>query len=361
VRNLRLAVIGAGLIGKRHIDLIAADPACELAAICDAQPAAAALAAPHGTRFFADYTTMLAEVVLDGVIIATPNHLHVPVGLACLARGLPILVEKPIAENVAAAQRLVDIADTHGVPVLVGHHRRHNPLVQQTRAWLQQGQLGRLIGVSALFALLKPDDYYNVTWRTKPGGGPVLINLIHDIDNLRYICGEIASVYGVTSNQGRGFAVEDSAAITLQFTNGALGTIFVSDTTVAPWSYELTSQENPAYPPTGQDCYQFYGTQGALAFPSLRHWHYADPQQAGWYAPLTCDQLAVTPQEPLAAQLRHFCQVIRREAAPLVSGLEGLKTLAATLAVLESAQRQAPVQLNHYSTVPMGRSDQRNL
>jgi len=345
VQKLHLAVVGAGLIGKRHIDLIAAEPACELAAICDAQPTAAALAAAQHTRFFADDATMLAEIALDGVIIATPNHLHVPVGLACLERGLPILVEKPIAESVAAAQQLVAAADARGVPVLVGHHRRHNPRVKRAKEWIQQGQLGRLVGVSASFALLKPDDYYHVSWRKEAGGGPVLINLIHDIDNLRYICGDIASVYGMTSNQNRGFAVEDSAAITLQFTNGALGTIFVSDSTAAPWSYELTSQENPAYPPTGQDCYHFYGTAGSLAFPSLRHWHYAVPQQAGWYTPLTCDHLAVTPQEPLAVQLRHFCQVIRGEATPLVSGREGLKTLAATLAVLESAQRQAPVAL----------------
>lgn len=345
MRKLRLAVIGAGLIGKRHIDLVAAEPACELVAICDAQPAAATLAAPYGAHFFADYTTMLAQVALDGVIIATPNQLHVPVGLACVERGLPILVEKPIAPTVAAAAALVTAAAAQGVPVLVGHHRRHNLLVQRARALIQQGQLGRLVGVSALFTLLKPADYYNVTWRKEPGGGPVLINLIHDIDNLRYICGEIASVYGMTSNQTRGFTMEDSAAITLQFTSGALGTIFVSDTVAAPWSYELTSRENPAYPPTGQDCYHFYGTHGAVAFPSLRHWHYPDPQQAGWYASLTCDHIEVTPQEPLAAQLHHFCQVIRGEATPLVSGLEGLKSLAATLAVLESAAKQVPIMV----------------
>ncbi len=342
--KVRLAVIGAGLIGKRHIELVMAEPACELIAICDADPGASALATTYGTRFFADYATMLAAVALDGVIIATPTNLHTTVGIACAERGLPLLVEKPIAQSVADAQRLLTAADINGVPVLVGHHRRHNPLVQQARALIQQGALGRLVGVSALFTLLKPADYYNVTWRKEPGG-PVLINLIHDIDNLRYICGEIERVYGMTSKQTRGFAVEDSAAITLQFTSGALGTIFVSDTAAAPWSYELTSGENPAYPSTGQDCYHFYGTAGALAFPSLRHWHYPDPQQAGWYAPLACDQIEVTPEEPLAAQLRHFCQVIRGEATPLVSGLEGLKTLAATLAVLESAQSQSPVQL----------------
>ena len=345
--KVRLAVIGAGLIGKRHIELVMAEPTCELVAICDADPGAAALATTYGTRFFADYATMLAAVALDGVIIATPTNLHTTVGIACAERGLPILVEKPIAQSVAEAQQLLSAADRYGVPVLVGHHRRHNPLVQQVRTLIQAGALGKLVGVSALFTLLKPDDYYNVTWRKEPGGGPVLINLIHDIDNLRYICGEIERVYGMTSNQTRGFAVEDSAAITLHFTNGALGTIFVADTTPAPWSYELTSGENGAYPPTGQDCYHFYGTAGALAFPSLRHWHYTDPKQSGWHAPLACDQLAVTPAEPLAAQLRHFCQVIRGEATPLVSGLEGLKTLAATLAVLESATRQVPIWLGN--------------
>ncbi|MEZ4706379.1 MAG: Gfo/Idh/MocA family oxidoreductase [Caldilineaceae bacterium] len=345
MRTLKLAVVGAGLIGQKHLELVATNADCELVAICDAQPHAAALAAKYGVRFYREYAAMLSAEPLDGVIIATPTPLHAAVGIACAEYNIPMLVEKPIAATLAEANALVTAAEARGVPLLVGHHRRHNPLVQQARAIIRGGALGNLVGVSAFFTLLKPADYFQVVWRTQPGGGPILINLIHDIDNLRFICGEIECVFSMTSSGVRGFAVEDTASITLRFANGALGSILASDATPAPWSYELTSRENPVYPTTGQDCYYFTGTGGTLAFPSLTVWRYPQGPVAGWHQPLTQHRLATKLADPLPAQLAHFCRVIRGEEAPLVSGWEGLKTLAVTLAALESAQTGQPVQL----------------
>jgi predicted dehydrogenase len=341
--SIKLAVIGTGLIGQKHLEIIRVKAECELVAMCDARPDGAVTAEKYGVPFYQDYFTLLAEQTLQGAIIATPTNSHAPVGIACAEQGVHILVEKPITATLAEAKQLLAAAERCEVRVLVGHHRRHNPLVQQTRDIVQSGQLGQLVGVSAMFMLLKPPDYYHVTWRTRPGGGPVLTNLIHDIDNLRYICGEIRSVYAVTSSAARGFAVEDTANLTLHFENGALGSILVSDTTPAPWSYELTSGENPAYPATGQDCYYFCGTEGALAFPSMTLWRYPQSQAAGWHHPLEQRHLRSEPGDPLTAQLAHFCRVIRGEEAPLVSGQEGLKTLAATQAVLESARCNLPV------------------
>ena len=107
-----------------------------------------------------------------------------------LKHGVHMLVEKPITDTVAEANALIEAAEAHGVQLLVGHHRRHNRLVQQARDIVQSGRIGDLVGVTAMFSLLKPEDYFQVKWRSQPGGGPILINLIHDIDNLRFICGE---------------------------------------------------------------------------------------------------------------------------------------------------------------------------
>jgi predicted dehydrogenase len=338
-----MAVIGAGLIGQKHLEIASANSDCELVAVCDIHPDGAMVAEKYGVPFYQDYNALLAEQALQGAIIATPTNLHTPVGIACAEQGVHILVEKPIAGALADAKQLLAAADRCGIHVLVAHHRRHNPLIQQTRAIVQNGQLGKLVGVSAMFTLLKQADYYNVVWRTQPGGGPVLTNLIHDIDTLRFICGEIRSVYAVASSGTRGHAVEDTAGITLQFENGALGSILVSDATPAPWSYELTSGENPAYPVTGQNCYCFCGTQGALAFPTMTLWHYPQSQTAGWYHPLEPHHLERQLGHSLTAQLAHFCRVIRKEEPPLVSGQDGLKTLSATQAVLESARCNLPV------------------
>jgi predicted dehydrogenase len=345
MNSIKLAVIGTGLIGQKHLEVVSSNAGCELVAVCDAHPNAVVTTEKYGVPFYQDYETLLAERTLDGVIIATPTNLHAQVGAACAEHGLPILIEKPIAGTLAEARELLAVAERCGIQVLVGHHRRYNPLVQQTRALVQNGQLGQLVGVSALFTLLKPADYFNVMWRTQPGGGPILTNLIHDIDNLRFICGEIRSVYAITSSMTRGFAVEDTVSLTLHFENGALGSVLVSDATPAPWSYELTSGENPVYPFTGQDCYHFCGTEGSLAFPSMTMWRYPKGQADGWYQPLEQHRrLEPDPGDPLTAQLAHFCRVIRGAETPLVSGQEGLKTLAATQAVLESAHCHLPVQ-----------------
>ena len=142
-----------------------------------------------------------------------------------MKRGIPVLVEKPIADTLDAALALADASEAAGVPVLVGHHRRHNPIVRKAREIVQSGALGRLTAVSATWLVCKPDDYFDVAWRREPGGGPILINLIHDIDNLRFIAGDIAAVQGMTSSARRGFPVEDTAALLLRFRDGALGTV----------------------------------------------------------------------------------------------------------------------------------------
>lgn len=340
MEKLKIAVIGAGLIGRKHIALAYENTNCDLTAICDANPAAADLAAQYDVPFYQDVGAMLDAEQIDGAIIATPTNLHTPVGIVCAERGVHLLVEKPIAGTLEEGRRLVDSAEKHQVHLLVGHHRRHNPLVQKARAIVQGGAIGDLVGVMATFALLKPDDYFNVTWRREAGGGPILTNLIHDIDNLRFICGEIASVYAIASNKTRGFAIEDSACISLQFANDALGSVFVSDTTPAPWSYEMTSGENPIYPQQNADCYRFLGTKGSLAFPSLKLWTYEQPGRDGWWEPLEEHQMGgeVSDADALTEQLNHFCAVIRGETQPLITGADGLQTLAVTQAIIESGR-----------------------
>ncbi|UCG08026.1 MAG: hypothetical protein JSV83_05105 [Desulfobacterales bacterium] len=126
--------------------------------------------------------------------------------------------------------------------------------METTRRAIKQGKIGKLVAVSVLWVLLKPSDYFQIDWRRQPGGGPVLINLIHDIDNLRYIFGEIKRVYVETSSGVREFEVEDTASVSLRFSDGALGNMVVSDAVPSDWSYEATTGENPYYFRTNDNC-----------------------------------------------------------------------------------------------------------
>ena len=342
--TIRVAVAGAGLIGQAHIERIAAEPRATLAAIVDPAPGAAALAARHGVPHFTDLAEALRTASPDGVILATPNRLHVPHGLAAVAAGVPMLVEKPVSDDLASARRLVDAAESAGVPILVGHHRRHSPTIRRARAIRESGRLGRLTAVNGFCWFLKPPGYFEgaTSWRREPGGGVILINLIHVIDDLRNICGDIAAVQAATSNTARGFPVEDTAAILLHFRDGALGTLTISDSAPAPWSWELTSGENKAYPFTDQSCYFVAGTKASLSIPRLEVWSHGD---GAWMDPIASERLVVPEQDPLVLQLRHFLDIIAEGATPVIDGREGMRTLETTLAVTEAAASGGIVRL----------------
>lgn len=334
------------MIGQRHIEVISQSPDAVLAAIAEPAPVPDALA-PSAARY-PNLAEMLSAARPDGVIIATPNALHVEHGLACIDAGIPVLIEKPISGDVASAERLVSMAEARGVPVLVGHHRRHNPIIQAAKAKIAAGALGEVVAVHGVCWLYKPDGYFDTDWRTKPGAGPVFINLIHDIDLLRHFCGEVVSVQAMDSTRTRGHTVEDTAVILMEFASGALGTVTVSDTIAAPWSWELTAGENPAYPHTTENCYFIGGTHGSLSVPDCRHWSY--PGQRGWWEPI--DSAAVKPddQDPLTVQLAHFCRVIAGTEMPLVSGREGLRTLRVIEAIKHAAASGERIRLNQRST-----------
>jgi predicted dehydrogenase len=293
-----------------------------------------------------DLGAVLDEQRPEGVILATPNALHVEQALQCVAAGVPALVEKPVAETLADAQRLVDAVRARGVPVLVGHHRRHSAVLQSAREVIASGRLGRLVAVTGSATFRKPDDYFEqAPWRRRAGGGPILINMVHEVDNLRALVGEIVEVQALASNAARGFEVEDTVAIALRFANGALGSFMLCDAAASPRSWEQTSGENKAYDRhTDEDCYVVAGERGSLQVPTLRLREYRGARS--WWAPLSTQQLPLPAADPLVRQLAHFCAMIRGECAPLVSVEDATRTLAATLAIAEAARSGQAVRLN---------------
>ena len=334
-KPFRIAVAGAGLIGRRHVEAIGRCDGAIVSAIVDPAPAAEHLAVEIACDWHRSIADMLKDGTPDGVIIATPNQMHVDNGLECVRANIPVLVEKPIADNAGAAERLVREAEDLNVPVLVGHHRRHNPLISAARQKIESGAIGDIVAVHAACWLYKPDDYFNVKWRTRPGAGPVFINLIHDIDLLRYLVGDVVFVQAADSTHARRHDVEDTAAVIVGFANGALGTISVSDSVVAPWSWELTAAENPAYPETSETCYFIGGTHGSLEIPKGRIW--SQGGERSWWRPIDQTVYETEASDPLDQQIGHFCRVIAGTEQPLVSGLEGLKSLKVIEAIKASA------------------------
>ncbi|MGO2633566.1 MAG: Gfo/Idh/MocA family protein [Galactobacter sp.] len=340
-----IAVFGAGLIGRQHLTRLVANPRVGRVLVVDPVIATTADLPEHLQQHVEPTTAAAALDSAHGVILATPNPLHRDGALAAIDAGLPVLVEKPLADTEAAALEIVRAADAANVSVLTGHHRRHSTTLRAAREAVAQGLLGHVLAVQASALFPKPSAYFtDAPWRARRGGGPLLINLVHDADALRWLVGEVTSVRAVASNRARGFEVEDTAALILRFANGALGTFLLSDAVASHRSWEQTSGENPSYDRDPQaDCYHLAGTTGSLDVPTLRlstaqgAAHGTTQAEPSWWEPAAHSRLDAQANDPLTAQLEHFLDIVEHRAAPRVTARDGLQSLRIVLAAAQSA------------------------
>lgn len=340
----RIAIVGAGLVGVRHIEAIRSADNVTLSAIVDSSESAKQIAASNQVAFYSSLDELFAADKPDGVVLSTPTTLHLEQGLSCVVAGCPVLIEKPITVTSADALTLVAAAEKHAVPVLVGHHRRHNPLIQKCHALIQDGAIGTVRSAQGICWLYKPDDYFEIApWRKLEGAGPISVNLVHDIDLMRYLMGDVVQVQAIATKSIRGFENEDVAAAVLLFESGAIATITVSDAIASPWSWELTAGENPAYPQTQESCLVIGGTDGSLSIPDLKVWSHSNPNS--WWSPIAAQSYPRQFSDPLFNQMRHFGKVIEGQESPLVSGVEGMKSLRVIEAIQDAARDSVIVKL----------------
>ena len=325
---VRIAVAGAGLIGKRHIEEVDASPDAELTSIVDPGPAGPELAERFGVPLYPSLAGLFERDKPDGIILATPNQLHVDGGLECVAAGVPVIVEKPVGDTVEGATRLVEAGEKAGVPVRTGHHRHDRPGLA-TRLSTGADDTGALD--RGMASSVTADDGVRLSCeeietstgggggRPPPGGGPILLNLIHEVNNLLSLVGDIVRVQAVTSHATRGFPVEDTAAMVFTFAGGALGTFLLSDTAASARSWEQTSRENASYAGyDDEDCYHIAGTTGSLSVPTMRVRTY--PGTRSWWEPFDTSTESLERSDPLANQIAHFAAVVRGGARPICRG-----------------------------------------
>jgi predicted dehydrogenase len=198
---------------------------------------------------------------------------------------------------------------------------------------------------SAVF--FKPDHYFaDAPWRREIGGGPILLNMIHEVHNLRMLCGDVIAVQAFASHAARGFPVEDTVAINLRFANGVLGSFMLSDTAACARSWEQTSQENKAYQTyPDEDCYVVIGTFGSLSVPTMRLKTYDKAEDRSWWKPFRMSVEEMVRDDPLVHQFEHFGAVVRGEVEPLVTARDGLANLRITEAIAHAAKSGQTVDL----------------
>ncbi len=339
---LPLCVIGAGQIGMRHIEVAQVLPDVALVGVVEPDAARRADLAALGLPMVPDVADLPQGT--KAAIVATPTPLHFRATRDALERGMGVLVEKPIGASMDEAKALIRLARALGLPLFTGHHRRCHPFSIAARDILFK--IGKPIALQGFWSMRKHDSYYDVPWRCATGAGPLMTNLSHEVDLLRFLFGNITEVSAMLSNAARHLPVEDTATLNLRFANGALGSFLISDAGASPWAFEAACGENPDLAQSGQDYIRATGTEGALEFPSLTLWTGNKNEATNWRTPMT---RVAGPDfdgiDPLREQMRRFAHVVSGGKDTLLCSAEdGLAALEISLAATLSGQTGMPVR-----------------
>jgi len=340
VNRPRLAVIGLNF-GRKHVEsILSLEAAAELIAVCDIDESHRAHAIDLGVSFYADFQSMVQEKRPDGVVIAVPPSIHEKVGLYCLDRGIHCLIEKPIASSPAAADRLIEKAQAHGAKLLIGHHHRFDPGVEAVRERIRSAEIGALIGFHVFGTYPKIPEYFKEPWRTKreSGGGPLVSNGVHDVDRVRFVCGEIKTVTALMSSAYRGYEVEDTAGVVIECESGVVGTLFISDCSHP--TDEVTDYYFCAGGTMTLNCSSFRAAE-------LRH----VVSEAALASATKSERLFTTRQRQIPHQdnhlreMQHFCRVIDGAEEPRSTGEDAKRSLIALLSIVESAEKRQTISI----------------
>ncbi|HEU5102623.1 MAG TPA: Gfo/Idh/MocA family oxidoreductase [Roseiflexaceae bacterium] len=326
----KVAIVGSGNIGSWHASRWQALPV-ELAGFYDADPArAAALASQYGGQAFTSLEATLAAS--DLIDICTPPALHASATIAAARAGKHVICEKPIARHLADARAMIEACDSAGVRLFIAHVVRFFPEFARAKAVLDSGALGRLGVVRSVRGGAPPG---HSAWFSdvEQSGGVMLDVAIHDIDYMRWLCGDVVRVFarGLTF---RGLKV-DHALITLRFASGAIGHIEGS------WAF-----------PAGnfRTSFELAGTEGLLTHDSDE----AKPLEVQYHAgaaPASPPALgSPTPmrEDPYFLEFQHALDALDSGSAFLVTPHDALEALRVALAAIVSLRTGRPVDVTSF-------------
>lgn len=336
--TLRLGLIGLGNIARQHIHNIeiGAVADCQVSAVCSRNRPEDL---PAGARHFSDYQAMINSGLCDAVLVASPTLYHQEMGMAVLAAGLHLLMEKPIALSNAQAETLLAIKKADQVFALM-LNQRCAPVFQTMKALIDGGELGPIQRSHwTMTNWFRPDVYFAVSdWRAtwKGEGGGLLVNqCIHNLDIFQWLCGLPERVQGFCSmGKYHPIEVEDEAMAFFHYANGATGT-FVGSTGEAPGFNRL----------------EIVGDKASLSFDGERLLLHKNSPASSSFCKQTRDMFGMpelevsditpraTPVNQHAAILNNFVDAIARGAPLIAPAEEGLKSLGLANAILMSHWR----------------------
>jgi len=278
-----------------------------------------------GGRWYRDYDKMLQAEQLDAVMVLGPNGLHAEHGIACIERGLPILVEKPFTLSLVDGERMCRLADQRGVPVMTVANKRYSPPYRRAKRFIDEGPVSNPAMYAAKFNL----GYDYVVHLLEAG-------TIHLFDITRYLMGDVARLSAIGVNKylrNKRRYPFDSAMISFEFTSGSVGQLYTSSTAVSlkPW-----------------ERVEVYGDKAWLAVEDQYELRLYDSEEgpAKSWRPVVPNTLLFDEEfGGFMGLVENFLQVVRRVEKPLVTGWDGYRAYELDVATLLSLHRKQPVTL----------------
>ncbi len=348
IQPLRHAIIGVGaLVFNMHRPALEL-PSTALAAVCDIRPEIGQERADElGTPFYTDYRQMLAEVQPDLTVIMTPHYLHAQMAIDALRAGSHVLVEKPMATQVADADRMVQTAQETGRLLAVNLQQRLRPEVRAAYQLIQQGRLGTLQRVNLVMPWPRSYRYYSLgDWRATwwgEGGGVLLNQAPHDLDLVCHLAGMPKRVISWNRTNFHKIEVEDTISAMLEWDNGASGYLHISTAESGPKG-DLEIVGTKASLQIGQgflnfnvfeeDVHEFLRTTD-----QIYRGPFAEPEDV----PLDDGPDALFGDH--ASVYRNFHEAIRTGAPISAPGAQGVLSLELANAMIYSSHTQSVVEL----------------
>ncbi len=338
----KFALIGCGRIAKKHSELLGQQmiAGAELAAVCDIVPEKAkALGEQFNVPYYTDYHDMLQNEAIDAVSVLTPSGSHAEHVIDIAAYKKHIVVEKPMALTLNDADAMIKACDENGVKLFVVKQNRYNLPVQKLREALAAERFGKLVLGTVRVRWCRTQEYYDQDgWRgTWAHDGGVLSNQAsHHIDLLEWMMGDVESVYAKSTTALVDIEAEDTAVVTLQFANGALGII------------EATTATRPK---DLEGSLSVLGEKGSVeiggfAVNELKHWNFIDSSDDEM---LSLKAFSENPPNVYGfghkAYYEHVIDCIDNNTKALVDGLEGRRSLELIMAIYESIETGKEVSM----------------
>jgi predicted dehydrogenase len=343
---LHIAMIGCGWAGTRHAQAFAQCGAVVRWAV-DLNPARAraladALASQQDTRITTDHHEALGDPAVDAVDICLPHNLHAPVAIDAARAGKHILCEKPIADTLAAADRMIAAAKAVGVTLMIAENERYSPLYRKVRELLDRG----VIGTPALVQRTRECYLTRSFVEDRPwfldakaaAGGMMMAGGVHDFETTRMLVGDVESVYALRAPQ-RFLELEgdDTSVALVRFQSGAVGTFVLSFVMKS-----LTTATGPEVHTLRID-----GDLGSLSVRDGQTIHLFTEQGTPFLGErLVQHDIVVPPQDTFLLEVEHFIHCVQTGEEPLTSGRAQRRPLEFVLAAYESMATGRPVVLS---------------